>query len=95
MTANITGALSRPWMFLQRRQYLHINIQLKQSLELERSGGFADDLQMPCDAEIFSAEIGTRFVTKGRKNPDGKNLPEMWIFSPYFMYLERTESVTK
>jgi hypothetical protein len=40
MTANITGALSRPWMFLQRQQYLH-NIP-KQSLELERSGGFAD-----------------------------------------------------
>jgi hypothetical protein len=41
MTANITGALSRPWMFLQRQQYLH-NIS-KQSLGLERSGGFADD----------------------------------------------------
>ena len=40
MTANIAGALSRPWMFLQRRQYLH-NIP-KQSPELERSGGFAD-----------------------------------------------------
>jgi hypothetical protein len=41
MTANIAGALSRPWMFLQRRQYLH-NIP-KQSPELERSGGFADE----------------------------------------------------
>jgi hypothetical protein len=39
MTANIAGALSRPWMFLRRRQYLH-NIPKQ---ELERSGGFADD----------------------------------------------------